>query len=180
MKWLTLIQTGANVTSFQPLMKHSTVPSHHIWHTSVSPVYSRSHDSAKFTFLFYSFPIVDWSLWIPGGWNFQTEIPCYWQTLEAAWRTYFLLHWQWGRHHLVLQQYCNYSICFSDCMHWKSQLKSVIIFFVGLYVGNCRGVWGHAGFCRASLLWRVPTIWSRLLQCKWWRIKCSCSSGWVI
>lgn len=62
----------------------------------------------------------------------------------------------------------------------KVPAKDFIIFFVGLYVGNCGGVRCHAGFCRTSLLWRVPTIWSRLLQCKWWCIKCSYSSGWII
>lgn len=87
--------------------------SRHIWHSPMSPACRSSHDTS-FTFLFRSLHITDWSLWVPGGWHLQAEIPHCWQTLAAARRTHFLLHRQRRRHHLVLQQHCGHSTGFLD------------------------------------------------------------------
>lgn len=170
MKWLTFKQSGTNVTSFQPLMKHSTVPSHRIWHTSLSPVHKVLMILPNLSFLFYfvTFQIDHFGFLEDGTFKQRYLVNAkHWQ--QPGGPIFF-----YTGNEGDISWFCNNTVnippCFSDCMHWKSHLMSVIIFFEGLYVGNCGGIWCLAGFCRTSLLWRVPTIWSWLLQCKWWWI----------
>lgn len=158
-------------------MKPSTVPSHQIWHAS--PVHRSSRDTAKFSILYYFFS--------------PLQIDHFGFLEDGTFKQRYLVndkHWQqpggpvffYTGNEGDITWFCNNTVtippCFQTICADNYKLKSVIISFAGLYVGNCGGVWCHAGFCRTPLLWRVPTIWSRLLQCKWWRIKCSYSSAW--
>lgn len=114
--------------------------------------------------------VLDWPFWICGGRHVQTKIPRGWQVLETARWTHSVLHWQWRRHRLVLQQHSKYTICssiFTLCVVLSSSSTPAFVFSSGLHVGNCGGVGRHAGFCRTPLLWRIASIWTRLSQCRW-------------
>lgn len=99
----------------------------------------------------------DRSLWIPGGWHLQTEIPCCWQTLATARRTDFLLHRQRGRRRLVLQQHRERSTCFPDSARPReSLLTSFVVFVCRVSCGKLRRSLGPCWFLLNTVTMENP------------------------
>lgn len=70
-------------------------------------------------------------------------------------------------------------MCIYTTRNPQSNPAPVVVFPSGLHVGNCGGVGRHAGFCRTSLLWSIPAVWTRVLQRKWRDCNVMQSYTWI-